>query len=293
MEGGIMADLRLSGMGGTPYGNTAARPSSPSVGQTYNNGQLGIVEIYTESGWVAVGGAPASVPTSVVATNVPSSRAFNDGKASIAFSAGEGGGLTIDYAVTPYPPTSPATFTGTSSPIVVTGLSSNTDYYYYVQARNNFGTSLFSSPSATIKATTAPQAPVITSAYFTSSSTVEINFTCQNGGSTVSEYTVTSSGGQTATGTSSPITVSGLSDSTTYTFTVTATNANGTSPASASSSSIAAASVQYLSVAGGGGGGGITVGGGGGAGGLLTSTTKMYGLITILFYFWFWNFYYN
>ncbi len=54
-------------------------------------------------------------------------------------------------------------------------------------------------------------------------------------GSTITGYTVTATdtttpanGGQTASGASSPITVSGLTNGDSYTFTVTATNANGT-----------------------------------------------------------------
>lgn len=57
-------------------------------------------------------------------------------------------------------------------------------------------------------------------------------------------FTVTSSpGGYTATGASSPITVTGLQSDTAYTFTVTATNDAGTSPASAASNSITATTV--------------------------------------------------
>jgi subtilase family serine protease len=58
-------------------------------------------------------------------------------------------------------------------------------------------------------------------------------------GSAITSYTVTSSPGNfSATGTTSPITVTGLQDGTAYTFTVTATNAAGTSSASASSGSV-------------------------------------------------------
>lgn len=42
--------IRYSSSGGTPFGDTANRPSSPQVGQTYYNGQLGYLEIYTVSG---------------------------------------------------------------------------------------------------------------------------------------------------------------------------------------------------------------------------------------------------
>ena len=40
-------------MGGTPFGTTANRPASPAVGQTYYNGTLGYLEMYTASGWTA------------------------------------------------------------------------------------------------------------------------------------------------------------------------------------------------------------------------------------------------
>ena len=69
--------------------------------------------------------------------------------------------------------------------------------------------------------------------------TVSFLAPASNGGSPIISYTVTSSPGNiTATGASSPITVSGLTYGTTYTFTVKATNAIGTGPASAPSNSV-------------------------------------------------------
>jgi hypothetical protein len=60
-----------------------------------------------------------------------------------------------------------------------------------------------------------------------------------NGGGAINYYTVTSTPGSvTATGTSSPITVIGLSNGTSYTFTVTASNSGGTSASSGASNSI-------------------------------------------------------
>lgn len=60
-----------------------------------------------------------------------------------------------------------------------------------------------------------------------------------NGSSATSNYTVTASpGGQTATGTTSPITISGLTNGTQYTFTVTATNSSGTSSPSDASNAV-------------------------------------------------------
>jgi hypothetical protein len=65
-----------------------------------------------------------------------------------------------------------------------------------------------------------------------------------DGGLPITSYTVTSSpGGFTASGASSPVTVTGLQSSTSYTFTVTATNSRGTGAASAASNSITATTV--------------------------------------------------
>jgi hypothetical protein len=62
-----------------------------------------------------------------------------------------------------------------------------------------------------------------------------------DGGALITSYTVTSApGGVTAVGSSSPITISGLTTGTTYTFTVTATNSAGTGPASSATNSIVA-----------------------------------------------------
>ena len=60
-----------------------------------------------------------------------------------------------------------------------------------------------------------------------------------NGGSAITGYTVTSSpGGITATGATSPINVTGLTNGTAYTFTVIATNAVGNSVASSASTAV-------------------------------------------------------
>jgi hypothetical protein len=45
--------IKRSSQVGTPFGTTANRPASPAVGQTYYNGTLGYLEIYTASGWTA------------------------------------------------------------------------------------------------------------------------------------------------------------------------------------------------------------------------------------------------
>lgn len=69
--------------------------------------------------------------------------------------------------------------------------------------------------------------------------TVTFSAPASNGGATVTSYTVTSApGGMTASGTTSPLIVSGLTNGTAYTFTVKATNSVGAGAASVASNSV-------------------------------------------------------
>jgi hypothetical protein len=43
--------IRKSSNSGIPFGNTAARPASPSLGQPYFNGEAGRLELYSSNGW--------------------------------------------------------------------------------------------------------------------------------------------------------------------------------------------------------------------------------------------------
>jgi len=81
------------------------------------------------------------------------------------------------------------------------------------------------------------------------------------GGSDITGYTVTSSGGQTCTTTALNCTISGLTNGTAYTFTVRATNSIGNSPTSANSSSVtpAAASAPAPSSSGSSNGGAVNL----------------------------------
>lgn len=98
-------------------------------------------------------------------------------------------------------------------------------------------------PSETITVSnppiTVPDAP--TNVVATAGNTqVSVSFNIpSDGGSPITGYTVTSSPGNiTASGVSSPIVVTGLTNGTAYTFTVTATNEVGTSSASVASNSV-------------------------------------------------------
>jgi hypothetical protein len=92
------------------------------------------------------------------------------------------------------------------------------------------------------RGTTSPAAPSTPSGVTATAgvASAAVSFVAPNAnGSPITGYTVTSNPGNfTGTGTSSPITVSGLANGTPYTFTVTATNGIGTSAASAASNAV-------------------------------------------------------
>ncbi|MDP4207547.1 MAG: fibronectin type III domain-containing protein [Bacteroidota bacterium] len=98
---------------------------------------------------------------------------------------------------------------------------------------------------------TAPGAPTIgTATAGDAQASVTFNAPSSNGGNAITGYTVTSNpDGKTGTGTSSPITVTGLTNGTAYTFTVTATNDIGTSSASAVSNSVTPKGSQTITFA--------------------------------------------
>ncbi|MGX9463639.1 fibronectin type III domain-containing protein, partial [Shewanella sp. A14] len=71
-----------------------------------------------------------------------------------------------------------------------------------------------------------------------------------NGGATITRYTVTSSpGNKKASGMGSPLTITGLTNGTAYTFSVTATNYVGASAASTASNSVTPMGTQIITFA--------------------------------------------
>ena len=202
----------------------------------------GITSNWQSISTATVAANPIQTPTAPDAPSIGTATAGN-AQATVAFSApaNNGGNTITGYTATSSP--GGLTGTGTSSPITVSGLTNGTAYSFTVTATNSVGTSAASAASNSITpqaAATAPGAPTIgTATAGNALATVAFSAPASNGGSAITGYTVTSSpGGKTGTGTSSPITVSGLTNATAYTFTVTATNAVGISSASAASNSV-------------------------------------------------------
>ena len=153
-------------------------------------------------------------------------------------------------AITSYTATSnPGGFTGTvsqagSGSITVTGLTNGTAYTFTVTATNSIGTSLPSATSNAVAPAAVPFSPTITGVT-SGDGQVSVAFSApvDNGGSTITSYTATSTpGGFTGTvnqAGSGTISIPGLTNGTAYTFTVTAANSAGTSLPSAASNAVA------------------------------------------------------
>ncbi|MFB9279636.1 S-layer homology domain-containing protein [Cohnella cellulosilytica] len=149
-----------------------------------------------------------------------------------------------------------ATVSGSVYGYDATGLTNGTTYFFVVSASVGGNDSGYSNEvSATPR--TVPGAPTgVTATAGNGQAVVRFTPPADNGGSAITEYTVTSSPeGIAATGTGTAFTVTGLTNGTAYTFTVTATNAAGTGPASADSNR-----VTPSRPAGGSSGGGYTGG---------------------------------
>ena len=175
-------------------------------------------------------------PTIGTATNVGTGRAFNNGAATVTFTADP------TYAADSFTVTStPGSYTGTgaSSPITVTGLQSDTSYTFTVTATNTYGTSDASAASNSITATTVPATPAAPTASSPNADQDQISWSAPaNGGSAITNYHWESNDGKsgdTATTTSAAL---AQEPGTAQRYKVYATNANGNSEYSALSNEI-------------------------------------------------------
>lgn len=130
--------------------------------------------------------------------------------------------------------------TVTGSAISVTGLTNGTTYHFEVKALDSNAVVIAASGQVSATPVTTPGIPTaITAVAGNGEATISFTAPSDHGGSPITGYIVTSSPGNiAATGTGTTITVTGLSNGTTYTFTVKAVNAAGNGTDSAASNAV-------------------------------------------------------
>lgn len=178
-----------------------------------------------------------AAPLIGTATDVGTNRAYNDGAASVTFTA-QGPNAATSYTVTATANgQTTRTATGSSSPITVSGLASATQYSVTVTATNAYGTSA-ASGSTNVTATTVPATPNAPTASSPSAGIDRISWTAPpNGGKTITNYYWASNDGKSGNTSSTTADVS-QEQGTAQTYTVRADNANGSSSTSAASASV-------------------------------------------------------
>ena len=175
--------------------------------------------------------------------NAPSisSIVADDSELSVRFSAGATGGSAItSYQYSINGGSTWVTASGTSSPIVITGLTNGTRYQIALRAVNIVGSGAASNVLASTPRTT-PGAPTISSVTAGANQATVVFTLSNNGGSPVTNYEYRVSTGswtpwETATATASPLVISNLANGTTYNIEIRAVNAAGSGTASSTGS---------------------------------------------------------
>jgi hypothetical protein len=187
----------------------------------------------------------ASVPG---APSTPSAVAGN-GEVTVSWAppTSDGGSPITSYTVTSTPGGLTAGVIPPATSAVVTGLTNGLSYRFSVVATNAVGPG----PASPLSLAVVPQGPPgiptgVGATAIARGALVTWNAPATNGGSAITGYTVSSSGGQTITvdGALRGAVVTGMTNGVGSTFTVVATNAIGTSPASAATGPVTPAASQ-------------------------------------------------
>jgi hypothetical protein len=292
--------IRKSSNSGIPFGNTASRPASASIGQPYFNGEVGRLELYSSNGWQNIvqetpGVASASGTYNESAgsgTFTVSGTNFVDG--AIAYAVGTNG---TEYQ---------ATTTTYNSLVQVTAVFSNlSPAYEPYDIKITNPSNLFGLLPDAFYINDSPIWSTASGSLGSYASSVSIQLSATDDESNTITYSVTSGSLPSGLSLSSGGLISGTVTATPATYTFTVSASDGVNTAQTRSFSITAPAiitggeltsdstyyyrtftgsgslttnlsllVDYLLVAGGGGGGAYHSGGGG-AGGYLSSSTTI------------------
>jgi hypothetical protein len=252
--GSAITNYQYSTNGGSTF--TAFSPvdtTSPVSITGLNNGTTYSIQLKSVT-IAGAGSASASVSATPATTpGAPTGLSTTPGNASlsIAFTAptDNGGSSITNYQ---YSTNGGSTYTAfspavTTSPATISGLINGTSYSVKLKAVNSMGVGTASS-TVTDTPYTTPSAPTSLSAT-AGNQTATISFTtpASTGGSSITNYQYSTNGGSTFTAfspvnTTSPVTITGLTNGTTYSVQLKAVNAAG---AGTASSSVSVTPIQY------------------------------------------------
>ncbi|MSV60652.1 MAG: hypothetical protein F2901_04685, partial [Actinobacteria bacterium] len=227
----------------TAFAHTASADTSITV-NNLTNGSAYTFQVAAKNaagtGTAAVSGSltPRTVPTA------PLSVLGTVGNQQVALSwnvpTSNGGAAISDYIVQSCTGGTCTTFndgTGTVTSATVTGLTNGTAYTFQVAAKNIAGDGPYSTASTSITPRTVPDAPTAVTATADNTGGIDVSWSApsNNGGASITDYTLQSCISSTCTTVSRSLStdtstkVSGLVKGTAYTFQVAAVNVAGTS----------------------------------------------------------------
>ena len=191
---------------------------------------------------------PINLPASTVYTGIGNAYCFApapptigtatstaSGQATISFTPSNLNSGSFTYSIVSTPTASITQSGNTSSPITVSGLTNGVNYAFRVIANNGTSNSVPCAASNSVTPLSVPGSPVIDSVKVGNSLANVYFHPTSTGGSNITSYKVYVNSTVVGTGTTSPITVTSLTNGVNYTFTITATNSLGEGAASASS----------------------------------------------------------
>jgi len=196
-------------------------------GTSYSVVAYAVNLIGTGPGSAPVSGTPGTVPNAPVLFGILS----GNGQLSVGFClpVPDGGSPITSYQCTATSAGSSITQSGTTSPVVITGLANNTSYSVVIRAINIIGSS---APSNTVPGTPGlPSAPRI-SQIIPGNGQLFVTFTpsTSNGGFTITSYQYSIDGQNFVSTFVNPFTITGLTNGTAYPVVIRAVNQTGPGP---------------------------------------------------------------